>query len=210
MKFNNHQSLKLFLSFTLGLVLLLTGCRGPEREIPPPPSLARGEVEDLKSKISDEKGKLKDAGIDKQLLGLVAFLHIIQQPEAVASGQSITSLLDTENTDFKKQNPELYTALSNIQLIYNRGGINYVTTKNKKPVALGDLRIENATKAKVTKQGKRMVFQDIAGMFGVAMFIKFEVKSIMFNGENGDIEVELSTGLRKLNLKRDLLSPERS
>lgn len=182
--------------------LLLVGCHGT-RNIPGPVH-SRGETEDLRDKINALKSKVKAEGADPQLLGLAAFIQVIQNSPELTTGDEIIAALDADQPDFKVKNKTIYESLSQIDKIYNRDGVVYITTKNQQVIRMGKLNIENASSAKVVNQNGQVVLQNVNGLYGKALF-KFYVNTLTYNTSNGDIKAELSVGKKNMNLKRDIL-----
>ncbi len=93
----------------------------------------------LESYINEYKTK----AYNKHMASLFAAIKILSQNGATFSGLNVRNLINKNNPDFPKNNPNMYESLLRMQFVVNKGGVVKIETYKGKKISLDAMSIQN-------------------------------------------------------------------
>ena len=172
--------------------------------------LAYEEVQafDCAHALATETEILIDQNVEKTIAGLCAMINIIRNNGMVVQGNATQDAIDQYNPDFRREAPEIYKKLGNIDFIENSDGIIEIITENRKTVVIDKLKIENNAVFKLytTETGDERM-DVLSGIKVGKFFVWFDLNSVEMYKESGDILFDYASDHSQIimNLKDDII-----
>lgn len=163
---------------------------GLTKEVPINLSSATFSAED---QIEFFMKKYQQQNMNRHMVALFGTLQLLSQNGGRISGITVRNLMNKNNPDFYKQNPEVYKSLLSMQFVINEGGIVKVETYKGRHVSLFSMKIKNNSNLQIVKPTED-TFQ-IKFLNGVEVgkaIIWYNLNSITLGG-NGDMEFDYDT-----------------
>ncbi len=124
---------------------------GLTKEVPITMSTANYNSENTLEKYLKE---VNDLQINKHMASLFAAIKTLSSNGGRISGLTVHNLINKNNPDFRKENPDIYKGLLSMQFVINNGGIIKVETYKEKDVSLFSMRIKNNSHLQIIESGE--------------------------------------------------------
>lgn len=170
-------------------------------------TIINSSSEILKNWLSEKNG-LINMNYQKSVAGLFAFLKALENSGNLVAGTQATEIITQNNPNMKKNSPELYLSISNIDNLKNSGGIITFTTKDKKSITLDDIIIENDAKISLsTTKGGNTKINVISGIYFENEDKNLTLNSLKILVLTGDIVIDYDTdnSIKTKNIDSDFL-----
>ena len=187
--------------------IVLCSCES-SLEVPNKPAYRGDPITAFIDKIESEKKLLEDDSIEQHVRGLVVFIKILSRPNELVTGSAIQAALDKYSPDFKHEQKDIYDGLVKIENFFNRDGIVYFESDQKKDIKIDKMKIKSGARFTLENSisDKTIRIKVIDGINVGVSFIRFDLDTIEIDVESGDIRLLYGFDQNaKVNIAKDIL-----
>lgn len=163
---------------------------------------------DVSQSLKTENDKLIAEEYEKTIAGVFSVLNHIKLTGFTMLGTDAQNTFDMYNPEFQKNYPDVYEGISEMNFIYNNGGVISVETLDGKTVILRELKIKNNAKMKVTQYEDGDAQLDfLTGVQVGKFFVWFKLNFAKMYKNDGNIlfDYDSDHSQKLMNLKEDIL-----
>ena len=173
---------------------------GLTKEVPITLSAASFSAED---QIELNMKAYQQQNMNRHMVALFGTLQLLSQNGGRISGITVRNLMNKNNPDFYKHNPDVYKSLLSMQFVVNDGGVVKVETYKGRNVSLFSMKIKNNSNLQIVKPANDS-FQ-IKFLNGVEVgksIIWYDLNSITLK-DTGDMEFDYDSDHTKRTVSID-------
>jgi len=93
----------------------------------------------------------KQQDMNKHMVALFATIKLLSQNGGRISGITVRNLMNKNNPEFYKHNPDVYKSLLSMQFVINDGGVVKIETYKGRKVSLFSMKITNNSNMQIVK-----------------------------------------------------------
>ena len=121
---------------------------GLTKDVPIMLSSATFSAED---QIESYMSTYKQQDMNKHMVALFATIKLLSQNGGRISGITVRNLMNKNNPDFYKHNPDVYKSLLSMQFVINDGGVVKIETYKGRKVSLFSMKITNNSNLQIVR-----------------------------------------------------------
>ena len=135
----------------------------------------------------------RNMNLNRHMVALFGTLDLLAQNGGRISGITVRNLMNKNNPDFFKKNPELYTSLLSMQFVVNDGGVVTIETFKGRNVSLFSMKIKNNSNLQIIKPSTNtFLVKCLNGVEVGKAIIWYDLNAITLNGD-GNLEFDYDT-----------------
>ncbi|MBK3516979.1 hypothetical protein [Carboxylicivirga marina] len=131
--------------------------------------------------------------VNRHMVALFSTLKLLSQNGGRISGITVRNLMNKNNPDFYKENPDVYKSLLSMQFVINDGGVVKVETYKGRHVSLFSMKIKNNSNLQIVKPDEETyLIKFLNGVQVGKAIVWYDLNAITFE-PNGDMEFDYDT-----------------